>query len=234
MFPRTVKTSLVALLRAEIVRGSFEPGEWLRLQDLAQRFSVSTMPIREALGALESEGLVTIQPHRGAQVTQFTPGEIRELYEIRAVLEQLATVKAAPKLGPADFGALDTLVSEMEHPEGHVDVVRFTDNNMEFHSLIYDRAGMPHLAAQIRDLRYRVQHYLHKHLESTNYSTVNNVEHRRLVELLRSGEAEEAGREMHRHILQTGLKIAEIMAREAQATAPKAKPAGTRRKTAAD
>ncbi|MFC4455417.1 GntR family transcriptional regulator [Deinococcus sonorensis] len=233
MFPRTVKTSLVTLLRDEIVRGTFEPGERLRLEDLAQRFSVSTMPIREALGALEAEGLVTIQPHRGAQVTLFTPDEIRELYEVRAVLEQLATVKATPKLTDADLDALDALVAEMEHPEGHIDVVRFSENNMAFHGLIYDRAGMPHLAAQIRDLRYRVQHYLHKHLESTNYTTVNNVEHRRLVELLRAGKAKAAGQEMHGHILQTGLKIASIMAREALGGGLAVRPPRTR-KAAAD
>jgi len=232
MFPRTVKTSLVKLLRDEIVRGTFEPGERLRLTDLAERFSVSTMPIREALGALEAEGLVTIQPHRGAQVTLFTPDEIRELYEIRAVLEKLATVKAAPRLSAPDLEALDALVAEMEHPDDGYDVVRFTENNMAFHGLIYDRAGMPHLAAQIRDLRYRVQHYLHKHLESTNYSTVNNVEHRRLVELLRAGKAEAAGQEMYGHILETGLKIAEIMGQEA-AGVPAART-GRARKTAAD
>lgn len=211
MFPRTVKTSLVNLLRDEIVRGTFEPGERLRLEELAQRFDVSTMPIREALGILESDGLVTIQPHRGAQVTRFTADEIREIYEMRAVLEQLATVKATPKLMAEDFARLSALVAEMEHPAEQFDVVRFSRNNMEFHQVIYNRAAMPHLAAQIRDLRYRVQHYLHKHLESTNYSTVGNVEHQRLLDLMRAGQAEEAGREMHHHILSTGLKIADIM-----------------------
>lgn len=199
------------MLRDEIVRGTFEPGERLRLEDLAGRFEVSTMPIREALSTLESEGLVTIQPHRGAQVTRFTADEIREIYEMRAVLEALATVKAAPKLTAEDFACLEALVAEMEHPAEQFDVVRFSRNNMEFHRIIYDRAGMSHLAAQIRDLRYRVQHYLHKHLESTNYSTVGNVEHQRLVDLMRAGKAGEAGREMHHHILSTGLKIADLM-----------------------
>ncbi|BDP43595.1 GntR family transcriptional regulator (plasmid) [Deinococcus aetherius] len=222
MFPRTVKTSLVNMLRDEIVRGTFEPGERLRLEDLAQRFEVSTMPIREALSTLESEGLVTIQPHRGAQVTRFSADEIREIYEMRAVLEELATVKAVPNLTEEDFSRLDALVAEMEHPEGQFDMARFSQNNMEFHRVIYDRARRPHLAAQIRDLRYRVQHYLHKHLESTNYSLSGNVEHGRLVELMRAGKAEEAGREMHHHILSTGLKIADLMDAE-EATRPTTK-----------
>ncbi|WP_216320635.1 GntR family transcriptional regulator [Deinococcus aestuarii] len=211
MFPRTVKTSLVNVLRDEIVRGTFGPGERLRLEELAARFEVSTMPIREALSTLESEGLVTIQPHRGAQVTRFSADEIREIYEMRAVLEELATVKAVPHLTAGDFARLEALVAEMEHPEGQFDMARFSQNNMEFHRIIYDRAGRPHLAAQIRDLRYRVQHYLHKHLESTNYSLSGNVEHGRLVGLMRAGKAGDAGREMHHHILSTGLKIADLM-----------------------
>ncbi|GHF45317.1 DNA-binding GntR family transcriptional regulator [Deinococcus metalli] len=214
MFPRTVKTALVTRLRDEIVRGTFAPGERLRLEELADRFEVSTMPIREALSALESEGLVVIRPHRGAHVTSFTAAELRELYEIRAVLEQLATVRAVPHLTPADLTRLQDLVDQMEVPDDAFDVAPFSQLNMAFHQLIYDRAGMPQLAAQIRDLRVRVQHYLHKHLESTNYTMTGNVEHQRLIDLIRAGDATAAGHEMHTHILGTGLKIAEIMERE--------------------
>lgn len=214
MFPRTVKTALVAQLRDEIIRGNFVPGERLRLEDLAERFEVSTMPIREALSALESEGLVVIRPHRGAHVTSFTAAELSELYEIRAVLEQLATLKAVPHLTPADLNRLQELVDQMQVADGGFDVAPFSKLNMAFHQVIYDRAGMPQLSAQIRDLRFRVQHYLHKHLESTNYSMTGNSEHQRLIDLIRDGNAEAAGDEMYHHILGTGLEIAEIMKRE--------------------
>lgn len=214
MFPKTVKIALANQLRGEIVRGTFNPGERLRLEDLARRFDVSTMPIREALSTLEAEGLVTILPHRGAQVTRFTAAEIRELHEIRSKLEAMATEKAVPHLRPEDYDSLTVLLDEMDAPPGENDVARFSQENMEFHHLLYSRALSPHLSKLIRGLRYQVQHYLHKHLESTGHHRIGNNEHRRIVELARRGDAQAAGQEMYHHILSTGLKIADIVGRE--------------------
>lgn len=214
MFPKTVKSTLVGLLRDEIVRGTYPPGSRLRLEELAQRFGVSVIPIREALGSLEAEGLVVSQPQRGARVTSYTAAEMRELYEIRAMLERFATTRAVPNLIAPDFEALQRLVQEMAQYEGNFDVAPFTQLNHAFHRVIYDRAGMPHLAALIRDQRYRVQHYLYKHLQATDYSLSGNRQHQRLLDLARTGEADAAGVEMYHHILDTGLQIAEVMAQE--------------------
>ena len=75
--PRTVKTSLVETLRDEIIQGDHAPGQHLRLEEIAARYDVSTMPVREALRDLEAEGIVTIFPHRGAVVTKLTAGELK-------------------------------------------------------------------------------------------------------------------------------------------------------------
>ena len=214
MFPKTVKIALANQLRDEIVRGTFVPGERLRLEDLARRYDVSTMPIREALSTLEAEGLVTILPHRGAQVTRFSAEELRELYEIRANLEAMATEKAIQNLRVEDLEQLEILMNEMDALPGEHDVAVFSQKNMAFHHLLYGRALAPHLSKLIRDLRYQVQHYLHKHLESTGHHRVGNDEHRRIIALARQGDASGAGQEMHRHILETGQKIADIVQQE--------------------
>ena len=60
----TVKSALVESIRDEIIQGHFRPGEWLRLEEIAERYTVSTMPVREALRQLEAEGLVKILPRR--------------------------------------------------------------------------------------------------------------------------------------------------------------------------
>jgi len=83
---RTVKDALVENLRDEIIRGDLVPGQYLRLEEIAPRFDVSTMPVREALRDLEAEGLVTIFPHRGAIVTQLSADELQDIYDIRATL----------------------------------------------------------------------------------------------------------------------------------------------------
>jgi hypothetical protein len=77
--PRTVKETLVENLRDEIIRGDLVPGQYLRLEEIAPRFDVSTMPVREALRDLEAEGLVTIFPHRGAIVTKLSADELQDI-----------------------------------------------------------------------------------------------------------------------------------------------------------
>jgi DNA-binding GntR family transcriptional regulator len=81
---RTVRTALAENLRDAILLGEYVPGQNLRLEEIAKRFDVSTTPVREALSDLADEGLVTIFPHRGANVTRLSPEELQEIYEIRA------------------------------------------------------------------------------------------------------------------------------------------------------
>ncbi len=83
------------VLREAITDGSLPPGERLREIPLARRFGVSTTPVREALRRLEREGLVEINPRRGAVVPRFEPADIAQLYEAREVLECRAVRRAA-------------------------------------------------------------------------------------------------------------------------------------------
>ena len=98
MIYHTVKSALVENIRDEIIRGHFEPGERLRLEEIAERYAVSTMPVREALRKLEAEGLVKIFPHRGATVCPLSAAELEDIYDTRATLEEVATCLAVPHL----------------------------------------------------------------------------------------------------------------------------------------
>src|SRR5690348_4351298 len=87
----TVAEQVATALREEITTGQLAAGTRLRQNEIAQRFGVSSTPVREAFGLLQSEGLVQIDPHRG--VTVFLPSiqDLIEHYEIRIALEVLAT-----------------------------------------------------------------------------------------------------------------------------------------------
>ena len=74
-------------IREEILRGELEPGMSARQDDIAQRFSVSRVPVREALRSLVAEGLMTCEPQKGFRVARLEPGEAREILEIRSILE---------------------------------------------------------------------------------------------------------------------------------------------------
>ena len=94
------------LLKA-IEDGDLQPGSRLREAELADRFAISRTPIREALSRLESRGLVTHEPHRGATVTRLGYAQVTELYDLREVLEgmaaRLAAVNATDALNAQDI-----------------------------------------------------------------------------------------------------------------------------------
>jgi DNA-binding GntR family transcriptional regulator len=211
MFPKTIKTSLVTHIRDAIIKGEVEPGGWLRLNDLAKRYNVSTMPIREALSMLESEGLLTIYPHRGAQVTSFTPDELLGIYEMRAVLEQLATLRAVPNLTEPEMAKLHTVVENMRESSETNDVVKFSVLNLDFHFNLYAACKNEHLCETVQNLRYRTQHYFRRYVESMSGLHNGYAEHRRLLDLIAARHAEAASHMMYDHVYDAGKAIAERM-----------------------
>lgn len=212
-FSKTAKTALASQLRDDIVRGNFRPGERLRLEVLAKRYDVSTMPIREALGVLESEGIVTNFPHKGAVVTKFSADELREIYEIRANLEKMATIKAVPKMTDAVLKELEGLIVEMDTAQE--DSARFSELNTKFHSVLYSCGDKQHLSNLIQSLRYRTQHYLHGYIDDKDRLQTAQREHRKLLELCRAGDIEKSSELMVQHVYKVGLAIANSVELEA-------------------
>src|SRR3989304_10124904 len=118
--PRTVKSLLVEKLRDEILQGELIPGQYLRLEELATRFEVSTMPVREALSDLEAEGLVTIFPHRGTIVTELSADDLVDIYDIRATLEAMAARLAVPRLTATTIDQLKGYIHQMDRHLGEM------------------------------------------------------------------------------------------------------------------
>ncbi len=98
-------------LREAILSGEFGPGERLRTESLAKRFGSSRTPVREALVQLEGEGLVDIEPRRGALVRSFASSDLIDLYEIRALLEPAAAARAALRVREDQLDRLGALVA---------------------------------------------------------------------------------------------------------------------------
>ncbi len=96
------------LLEEAILEGELKPGERLRAEALAQRFGTSRTPIREALLQLEGQGLVEVEPNRGAVVRAFDRDDLLDLYEVRALLEPAAAALAATRATDAADGRAAT------------------------------------------------------------------------------------------------------------------------------
>ena len=130
-------------LRTDIVTGEFAFGSRLVIEDLATRYGVSHMPIREALRILHGEGLVVIEPNRGARVRPIYSGFIEDVFDVRCAIETMLARRAAERRQPAHVEALRRAAEALE---GHVAASAFESvpvANRAFHAVINDAAGNP-------------------------------------------------------------------------------------------
>lgn len=209
LFKKIAKTDLVELIRDDIVRGVFLPGAHLRLDKLAKRFDVSTMPIREALRALEAEGIVYSIPHRGSFVTEFTAEELLDIFEMRAVLEKMATRDAVPRFTESHFEQFQKMVNDWRAESD--DVALMVQQNNDFHKLIYQTAKRPHLYKEIMVLRNRAPHYLRSYTEEMGRFENAKQAHQVLVDAFQVGNAETAANLMFNHVWDIGQALAEYI-----------------------
>jgi len=150
----TTTALVIERLRDEIRRGDLAPGMRLRQMQVANRFGVSSTPVREAFTALQREGLLVSSPHRGVVVFHPTVADLRETYEIRIPLEALATRLAVQHITEDDLIVLRELNEQMRTDEDYGAL------NREFHARIYEAARRPKLVQIISDLRDASAAYL--------------------------------------------------------------------------
>ncbi len=209
LITRTVKSGLVERLREEIIRGDLRPGQPLRLQNIAARYEVSTMPVREALRDLENEGLVEVFPHRGAVVRELSLDDLEDIYDIRALLEEKATRAAVPNLTKETLDELTSLVEQMDEHLG--DVITEVALNHKFHITLYAASGRRHLCELNRSLRYRTQHYLRAFIDDLGGMPHAQDEHRTILEACKQGDEEKAATIVHDHVTRVGHAIVEYL-----------------------
>jgi DNA-binding GntR family transcriptional regulator len=181
----TVQDSVVARLRAMILSHRLKPGEKLVQSDLAKRLGVSRTPIREALYQLTAEGFVSLSPHKGATVTDFSLQEIREIYSVRIPLESYAAYLAVQHLTDEVLDQLEALVQEMERAYARGDRTHLLEVNREFYTVLYQAAGRRRLYEMVMNHLDRAGMYRRMAftLESLYATTVSD--HKRLLQALR-------------------------------------------------
>ncbi len=112
------QTAAHAFIKQKILNLEYAGGTWLKPNDIAQEMGVSRTPVREALRRLETEGLVTARPNRGAVVTELQIGEVSDLFDIRACLEAMAARCAVRTLQPAQIAQIEQMQQQMDGLRG--------------------------------------------------------------------------------------------------------------------
>ncbi len=187
-------------LREEIVSGRLAPGSELQEVALAESLGVSRAPIREALGRLAAEGLVTIRPRRGAVVRALSAEEFLEGYQVREALEVMAVRLAVPRLTRDDIATMQRLIDEMAALAEADDVQGFFDANAAFHQLFFDVAGNRMLAEMYRQLRAQIDRHQLRSVELRGDIRRSVAEHKAIQRALRDGDVERAAHLVSEHI----------------------------------
>jgi DNA-binding GntR family transcriptional regulator len=128
-------------LRNDIVAGELPFGARLRIEELAVRYGVSHMPVREALRILHGEGLVVIEPNRGARVRPIYRGFIEDMFDIRTSIETMLARRAAERRTAQHLASLREAASRLESCVARGDYEGVPVANREFHSVINAAAG---------------------------------------------------------------------------------------------
>jgi DNA-binding GntR family transcriptional regulator len=123
-------------MRADILRGDLRPEMRLKLRELATRYGVSAAPIRESLQQLQGEGLVVMQPHRGASVRRIDEAMLINVFDVREAIESFLTMQFAASASPHQLAQLDALQSEHDVHVQSGDFAAAQSMNARFHRLI--------------------------------------------------------------------------------------------------
>jgi DNA-binding GntR family transcriptional regulator len=207
------RAALVQSLLSDVFSGRVRAGEHLVTQDVADRFGVSHTPVREALIALAGMGIIDLQPNRGAVVRRVSRLEVREVCQVRRVLECEATRLACGQIALAELDALAEAFSHMmaRRTLGPELIAEARSLDTRLHDAIAESCGNAFLAKEIGRLKMLFRAFRDvawEHDEAKNdYRRLAQEagEHLAIVEALRAGNAKDARRAMAQHI-RSGIK----------------------------
>ena len=209
---RGLSNWVTASLRNAILNGYFEPGEKLDQSWIASELNVSRTPIREALKVLASEGFVEIQSYRGAYIPKFPRQELRDIYEVRRLIEQEISRLAVPVIPDQVLQHLQEILQDDGNAlETGVDWKHF-ETDCEFHGTIANycqnklfKEILDNLNNRIVRVRSFALHQPGSHLKNSN------VEHMEILKALRMRDSEKAAQLMGEHLVNSAARIEKFM-----------------------
>ncbi|GAA1846258.1 GntR family transcriptional regulator [Agromyces salentinus] len=198
-------------VRQAILDGALAPGAILSQVRLAGEFGISRTPLREALGRLEIEGLITSDFNRRVRVSELDLDDFDQIYAIRMTLEPVAIRATIGELEPNEFGELTEHLAAMDAAIEASEMAEFRVHHRQFHLGLSSHAGS-RIVRLLEDLwdnseRYRLA-YLHYDLDHQGSALVDRlrtsqVEHRALLDAAAAGDAEECARLEVLHLSRT-------------------------------
>jgi DNA-binding GntR family transcriptional regulator len=187
-------------LRAGILAGSLAPGQKLAERKVMERFSVSRTPVREALKALEREGLVRSHSKSGTIITSLTPHDVAEVYRVRLVLEPLAVSLAVTQLSEEDRAEMLNMERAMSAAVAGGNYLEYLYCDADIHFWIAQKSGNSLLARMIGDLTGQILRLGVASIAQTGRPERSLAEHKSLLRALMEGRGVDASNAMVVHL----------------------------------
>lgn len=189
-------TSIASLVRTkieeEIISGERQGGEHLSEQELTRTFQVSRGPVREALRALEGQGLLEQKKNRGWFVKRLSSQEVEQVFEMRDILDRgLAHLLASRRSSPSfseHLCALEELVEQMSAAANQNDIRSYAKLNQSFHDALLSAAGNVHLTKTYRNMMCELASHVVKSLQLEDAIQISNTEHLEIIVAIKAGD----------------------------------------------
>jgi DNA-binding GntR family transcriptional regulator len=206
---RQLPEEVASYVRGLIISGAVRPGDFLRMEPIAEAVGVSNTPVREGLLALRNEGFVQLVPRRGFVVAPFTQEDVRDLFWAQAQLASELAARAAKNVTPKQIARLEAIAGQYEKAAADGDQERIADLGHHFRREINLAADSPRLALLLGSMVKHLPNRFYAAIEDQVAST--RFMHPLLVDALRKRNARKARSLMEEHILQSADYLIEAL-----------------------
>ncbi len=198
--PRTLEGAVTDLLRRRILTGDLGPGTPLRQAELASHLGTSITPVRAAISQLVEEGLIVAHAHRSVSVVDPSPDDLREVYEMRVLLEPASVEKATLNFTEDHFRRANDLLAALEAEES---MGVWSSLNRDFHVTLVSACGSSRLTRVVFDLLGLSALQIRRALDATvtaNRRASADVEHRSILQAIANRDPQKVRAEVRQHL----------------------------------
>jgi DNA-binding GntR family transcriptional regulator len=195
-------------LQADIIAGRYRPGAELKQGEIAERFKVSRIPIRDALQLLAARGLIDLVPNRKARVISLTRDEIREIYDIRVLLECNCLATAIDQMRDAN---LERISAAFRHSSIDAKTTNWSDGDWAFHKALYLPSGKARQIGMIHKLRQTCRIHISGYGILPDQTAQWLKDHQDIVDACQMRDRDKATRVLKLHIEAAGKTLLDAL-----------------------
>jgi len=204
---KLMSEEIADILRENIISGNINPGEKVNEYQAAKLLNISRPPIREAFRLLAAEGLITLVPRKGAFVSKLSIQEVKEVYEMKSMMESFAVRLAIPTVDEKELSELDSINNSMEEKIKQNNFKAILKLNIEFHRKMIKMSKNKKLIRFYESIVLSIRRYQRVGLSAPTSWEISLQEHKNIVGAIRSENIELAEKLCREHIMRATLRV---------------------------